>query len=106
MTTGGEATVEQSFEARRLVLATGLRDLTPTCPGFREFYGQSVFHCPDCDGFEVRDKHIAVMGSGKRVVGFALNLLTWTDRLTVLTNGESDGIHLNSSRASTGSPFL
>ena len=92
VTTGGEATVEQSFEARRLVLATGLRDLTPTCPGFREFYGQSVFHCPDCDGFEMRDKHIAVMGSGKRVVGFALNLLTWTNRLTILTNGEPDGI--------------
>src|SRR6185369_10391487 len=39
----------QMFEARRLLLATGLRDLTPDCPGFREFYGSSVHHCPDCD---------------------------------------------------------
>ena len=76
------------YESRKLILATGLRDFTPDCPGFREFYGQSVHHCPDCDAFEHRDKHIVVLGHGKRVVGFALSLLTWTDRLTVVSNGE------------------
>jgi thioredoxin reductase len=82
-----EAGAKGTFEARRLLLATGLRDLTPDCPGFRDFYGASVFHCPDCDGFEVTGKRVAVLGSGRETVGFTLNLLTWTDKLTLMTDG-------------------
>src|SRR5215203_2845060 len=82
---GGNET--QVFEARRLLLATGLRDLTPDCPGFRDFYGSTVHHCPDCDGYEVRDKRVAVLAHGKNAAGFAANLLTWTKHLTVLTDG-------------------
>jgi thioredoxin reductase len=76
----------QAFEARRLLLATGLRDLTPKCPGFREFYGSSVFHCPDCDGYEVRDRRVAVLAQGKNAATFAASLLTWTRHLTLLTD--------------------
>lgn len=74
------------FEARRLLLATGLRDLTPDCPGFREFYGSSVHHCPDCDGYEVKDKRVAVLVRDNNAVGFAATLLTWTSHLTLLTD--------------------
>jgi thioredoxin reductase len=74
------------FEARRLLLATGLRDLTPDCPGFREFYGWSVFHCPDCDGYEVKDKRVAVLAYDKNAAGFTQNLLTWTRHITLLTD--------------------
>jgi thioredoxin reductase len=90
ITTGDEQTVKQTFESRRLLLATGLRDLTPDCPGFRDFYGTSVFHCPDCDGFEVTGKRVAVLGRGQETAGFTLNLLTWTDQLTLVTNNEAD----------------
>lgn len=92
VSTGGGAIVEQSFDARRLVLATGLRDNTPDCGGFADFYGTSVHHCPDCDAFENTGKHITVLGHGKKTVGFALNLLTWTDRLTLITNREPGDI--------------
>lgn len=85
---GSEASA--TFEARRLLLATGLKDLTPDCPGFRDFYGVTVFHCPDCDGFEVTGKRVAVLGSGRETVGFTLNLLTWTDKLTLITDGRGD----------------
>ncbi len=83
---GPEARESQVFEARRLLLATGLRDLTPDCPGFREFYGSSVHHCPDCDGYEVRDKRVAVLSHNQNSAGFAANLLTWTRQLTLLTD--------------------
>jgi thioredoxin reductase len=89
VSTEGDGKIERTFEARRLLLATGLRDLTPDCPGFREFYGVSVHHCPDCDGFESRDKRVAVLGRGTKTVGFALSLLTWTDKLTVITDGDA-----------------
>ena len=77
---------ERVFDARRLLLATGLRDLTPDCPGFREFYGSSVFHCPDCDGYEVKDKRVAVLAHGDNAVGFTENILTWTRHVTLLTD--------------------
>jgi len=81
----------RTFDARRVLLATGLRDLTPDCPGFREFYGASVHHCPDCDGYEYTEKRIAVLGSGTNTVGFALGLLTWTNKITVITENK-DGL--------------
>ena len=81
----------ETFLSRRLLLATGLRDLTPDCDGFREFYGSSVFHCPDCDGFEVTDKRVAVFGRGKKSIGFTLELMTWTKHLTLLTDGHPTG---------------
>jgi thioredoxin reductase len=77
----------KTFEARRLLLATGLRDLTPDCPGFREFYGFSVHHCPDCDGYEVKDKRVVVLSRGDNSAGFTANLLTWTTHITLLTDG-------------------
>ena len=89
VTTGDGQTVTQTFESRRLLLATGLRDLTPDCPGFRDFYGTSVFHCPDCDGFEVTGKRVAVFGRGKMTAGFTLDLLTWTNKLTLITGGDA-----------------
>jgi thioredoxin reductase len=78
---------QQTFAARRLLLASGLRDLTPDCPGFREFYGSTVHHCPDCDGYEVRDKRVAVLAHDNNAAGFTENLLTWTTQITLLTDG-------------------
>ncbi len=77
---------QRTFEAKRLLLATGLRDLTPDCPGFREFYGSSVHHCPDCDGYEVKDKRVAVLARGDNSAAFTANLLTWTRHITLLTD--------------------
>ena len=75
----------RTFDAQRVLLATGLRDVTPDCPGFRDFYGVSVHHCPDCDGYECIDNRIAVLGNGKKTVGFTLGLLTWTSKITLIT---------------------
>lgn len=76
-----------AMHARRVVLAYGVRDLLPDVPNIEKFYGGSVHHCPDCDGFEVSGKRVAVIGWGKRVVGLALKLLQWTNQLTILTDG-------------------
>ena len=82
----------KSFEARRILLATGLRDLTPDCPGFTDFYGVTVHHCPDCDGYEASGKRVAVLSRGHQAIGFTLGLLTWTDKLTLITNGDEGDI--------------
>ena len=91
ISTGNGDQGDRTFDARRVLLATGLRDLTPDCPGFRDFYGVTVHHCPDCDGYECIDKRIAVLGTGTKTVGFALKLLTWTNNIT-LVNENPDGL--------------
>jgi thioredoxin reductase len=73
--------------ARRVVLAYGVRDKLPDIPDIESYYGGSVFHCPDCDGYEVTGKRVGVIGWGISVVGLALKLLQWTDKLTVFVDG-------------------
>ena len=74
---------------RRVLLAYGVRDTYPQLERFDEFFGTSIFHCPDCDGYEVRDRRIGVIGNGKKVAGLALELLLWSDRIAVFTDGEA-----------------
>ena len=75
------------MSARRIALAFGVRDKLPDIANIEKFYGASVHHCPDCDGYESIDKRIGVIGWGKKVVSLALKLLQWTDRLTIFTDG-------------------
>jgi thioredoxin reductase len=44
--------------------------------GFFEHYGASVFHCPACDGYEARDRHVVALGWDAHLVGFAGTLRT------------------------------
>ena len=75
------------FGARRLLIATGLRDIIPEIPGLDQFYGTSIWHCPDCDGPTVTNCKIGVIGWGRQIAAYCMYFLTWTDRMTVLTHG-------------------
>lgn len=77
----------QSLSARKLLLATGIVDELPDIEGLSDLYGRSVFHCPYCDGWEVRDRRIAVCGAPDKCPGLALELTVWTRDLVVCTNG-------------------
>jgi thioredoxin reductase len=74
-------------EARFLLIATGVIDDLPAIPGLIDCYGRSVFHCPYCDGWEWRDRRLAVLGSGSSAVALALALTTWSADVVVCTNG-------------------
>ena len=79
----------REYRASRLLLAFGLRDLWPDIEGLDHVYGDAAHVCPDCDGYEARDRKIVVIGSGRRAVGMALSLTTWTDQIAICTNGEN-----------------
>jgi thioredoxin reductase (NADPH) len=81
----------ERFEARRLLLAIGLRDQWPDIPGLEHVFGANAHVCPDCDGFECRGKKTVVVGTGRKAVGLALNLTTWTRDIVICTNGEPSG---------------
>src|SRR5215207_1976549 len=76
------------YRTRTVLLATGVRDITPEIPGFSEFYGSSIHHCADCDGYEIRNKKVGVVGNGRSAVAMLNALRVWTSRLTLLTGGE------------------
>jgi thioredoxin reductase len=76
--------------SRKLLIATGVVDNLPNVPGIRELYGKSVFHCPYCDGWEIRDQPIAIYGRGDKGVGLSLELTVWSRDLILLTDGESE----------------
>jgi len=76
--------------SRKLLLATGVIDNLPEIAGFRELYGRSVFHCPYCDGWEVRDEPLAIYGRGERGLGLALELTAWSTDLTLCTDGPAE----------------
>jgi thioredoxin reductase len=71
--------------SRTLLLATGVRDHVPELAGVDRFYGNGVFHCPYCDGWEVRDRPLAAYGAG--AAGLAVSLKTWSADVVLCTGG-------------------
>jgi thioredoxin reductase len=86
------------LSSRKLLLATGLLDDLPEIPGFGELYGNGVYTCPYCDGFEHRDRPIAVYGPGERCVALALEMTLWSRDLVLLTDGPADLAARNKAR--------
>ena len=76
--------------SRKLLIATGVCDNLPEIDGIRELYGRSVFHCPYCDGWEIRDQPIAIYGKGSRGLGLSLELTTWSRDLVLCTDGPAE----------------
>ncbi|GGP97005.1 thioredoxin reductase (NADPH) [Actinomadura coerulea] len=72
--------------ARRLVVATGLRDELPGIPGVAERWGKDVLHCPYCHGYEVRDQPMGVLGTSAGAVHQALLLRQWSDDVVLFVH--------------------
>jgi thioredoxin reductase len=81
------AAAGDSFAAKRILLATGVRDIPLPIDGFEACWGISVLHCPYCHGYEVRDLPLGVIGNGDLGFEYARMVRHWTPSLTVLTNG-------------------
>ncbi|MEU7721114.1 NAD(P)/FAD-dependent oxidoreductase [Streptomyces tibetensis] len=68
----------RTVRARRLVVATGLRDELPAVAGVAERFGRDVLHCPFCHGWEVRDQPFGVLATGPASVHQALMVSQWS----------------------------
>ena len=64
--------------ARRVVVATGLRDELPDVPGLWARWGRDVLHCPYCHGYEVADQPLGVLGGSPESVAHALLIAQWS----------------------------
>jgi thioredoxin reductase len=69
----------QRVSARRLLVATGLRDELPDIQGLRDRWARDVLHCPYCHGYEVRDQQLGVLGGSPDAVRYAQIVRQWAE---------------------------
>jgi len=79
----------ERVSARRLLVATGLRDELPDIPGLRGRWARDVLHCPYCHGWEVRDQPLAVLWNGPETVRYAQIVRQWTDDVVLFAPADS-----------------
>ena len=75
------------YSAKKIILATGFKEVLPDIPRVTEFYGKSLFSCPFCDGWELRDRPLAVITEDQKGFHFAKVVSNWTNDLIIFTNG-------------------
>ncbi len=51
------------YNAKKLIIATGMTDELPDIPGVKERWGKSVIHCPYCHGYELRNRELGVLAT-------------------------------------------
>jgi thioredoxin reductase len=79
----------ETFTAKKLIFATGIRDIMPDIEGFAACWGISVLHCPYCHGYEIRHEKTGLLGNGEFVFDLAKLISNWANDLTIFTNGTS-----------------
>ncbi len=75
------------YQARTIILAAGLKEALPAVPGIHDYYGKSLFSCPYCDGWELRDKPLVVISEGSNIFHLAKIVYNWSKDMLVCTNG-------------------
>ncbi|RFS15066.1 NAD(P)/FAD-dependent oxidoreductase [Emticicia sp. C21] len=77
------------FQAKKLVFATGIKDIMPDIEGFTECWGISAVHCPYCHGYEIKGQKTGIIANGDAAMHYAQLIHQWTKDLMLFTNGKS-----------------
>ena len=80
----------KEFAAKKIIIASGIKDIMPEIKGFAECWGISVVHCPYCHGYEFRNKNTGIIANAARGFHLASMVNNLTDKVTLLTNGKAD----------------
>ena len=83
------ATSGERITARRIIIATGVKDGMPAISGMQELWGNAVFHCPYCHGWEVKGEPVAIISNGDNALHYAMLVSKLNKDLVFLTNGPS-----------------
>lgn len=79
----------KEFTAKKLIFATGVKDIMPDIKGFAECWGISIIHCPYCHSYEVKHEKTGILANGNFAFHYAQLIRNWTKDLTIFTNGKS-----------------
>ncbi|WP_263601401.1 NAD(P)/FAD-dependent oxidoreductase [Chryseobacterium sp. PET-29] len=78
----------EKFSAKKIILASGVKDQIPDIKGFAECWGISVIHCPYCHGYEVKGKKTGILSNGDLAFEFSKLVFNLSKDLSLFTNGE------------------
>jgi thioredoxin reductase len=101
---GPDAVEVDGLRAQALLLATGMRYRRPDLPGLEELWGDTVFHCPFCHGWEVRDQPLAVLVDGPHAPVMGQLLRAWSDDVVLLTDPAELAPEARAALAAAGVP--
>lgn len=80
----------EAFTAKKLIFATGIKDLLPGIKGLSDCWGVSVIHCPYCHGYEFRNRTTGILANGEKAFHIASLVNNLTDNISILTSGKAD----------------
>ncbi|GEK34578.1 NAD(P)/FAD-dependent oxidoreductase [Kurthia sibirica] len=83
-------TENNTVKTRKVLISTGLKEILPDLKGLKDKYGKSLFYCPYCDGWELRDRPLIVISENPGVHHLAKLLYNWSKDLIVCTNGQQN----------------
>lgn len=76
------------YQAKKVILATGFKEILPDIKSVEKFYGTSLFSCPFCDGWELRDRPLVIISDNPQASHLAKVASNWTEDLIVCTDGK------------------
>ncbi|GEN89033.1 NAD(P)/FAD-dependent oxidoreductase [Oceanobacillus sojae] len=78
----------KNYEAKTIILSTGLKDVLPDIEGIHNFYGTSLFSCPFCDGWELKDTPLIFIADGAFSFHGVKMVSNWNKNIVICTNGK------------------
>lgn len=81
-------TDQRKYKGRGLIIATGVSYKKPNIENVEEFTGRGVSYCAPCDGPFFKGEKVFVIGAKNHAAKEALELLDYTDNITIYTNGK------------------
>lgn len=82
----------EAISCKRLLLSTGVDDRFPSIEGLEETFGSSLYVCPDCDGYEIKNKKTVVVGSGNTGAALSCTLTHWNSNITYINHDPDKSI--------------
>ncbi|WP_428743001.1 NAD(P)/FAD-dependent oxidoreductase [Tenacibaculum sp.] len=79
----------KKFTSKKIIFATGIKDIMPEIKGFSAAWGISVIHCPYCHGYEFKGQKTGILSNGDSAFHLASLVNNLTDGLSILTNGKA-----------------
>lgn len=79
---------QETYRALSVILAVGQPGKKLSLKGIKDFEGKGISYCSTCDGFFYRNKKVGVIGYTDFAVHEASELLTYTNDVTIFTNGQ------------------
>lgn len=86
---------KETYHSKTIILATGVTDIFPDFPNWKEYVGKSLFWCITCDGYKTQNKRVVILGQTDDAAITALQFLQFTKHITFVTNCIKNGCRIS-----------